>query len=123
MADHLEQGSRRTAWGVRLLAWICILFGLIIGGGGAYLLILGGSWYYAVAGVGLIATGFLLVRGSMLAVWLYLAVWVLTAVWAWGEVGADVWGQVPRLLSPTVILLLILACIPALRRSGRRVRA
>ena len=51
-------------------------------GGGAYLIVLGGSWYYAVAGVALLATAVLLFRRSRLAVWMYLALFAATVAWA-----------------------------------------
>ena len=114
-----DEVRTRPGWGVRLLGWVCVLFGLVICGGGIWLIALGGSWYYGLAGAGLIATGILLNHGSMTAVWLYLVVWVGTLVWAWWEVGADWWDQVPRMVAPTVILVLILICIPNLRRVQR----
>ncbi|EPX86997.1 hypothetical protein [Salipiger mucosus] len=115
-----QAGTRGPGWAVRILGWVCVIFGLVIFVGGVWLLVLGGSWYYALAGAGLIATGVLLNHGSMNAVWLYLAVWAATMVWAWWESGADLWAQVPRMLSPTVILVLVLLCIPALRRTAPR---
>ncbi|WP_319003728.1 glucose dehydrogenase [Alloyangia pacifica] len=96
-----------------------MILGLTLFGGGAWLISLGGSWYYALAGVGLVLTGVLLNHGSMKAFWLYLLVWAGTLAWAWWESGADGWAQVPRMLSPTVILLLMLLCIPSLSRAGQ----
>ncbi|MDH2328797.1 hypothetical protein QCN27_18265 [Cereibacter sp. SYSU M97828] len=47
----------------------------------------------------------------------YLGVWALTVVWAFfWEVGFDWWDQVPRLVAPTVVLVLILIVKPALSR-------
>lgn len=109
-----------VGWAVKLLGWTCVLIGVVLLAGGAWLIALGGSWYYAPAGLGLSLTGLLLNRGRMAAVWLYLCVWTGTMCWAWWESGRDWWAQVPRMLSPTVILLLILPCIPALNRAGRR---
>ncbi|WAP68222.1 hypothetical protein [Jiella pelagia] len=125
-------GSKGRSWGywaVVVLAVVIVLFGLPIFGGGAYLIWLGGSWYYFIAGIGLLATAWFLVKASMLAVWVYLATWVFTLIWALWEKGFDGWAQVPRLVAPTVILVLVLAAIPVLRRrrgwgnsmpSGRR---
>ena len=113
--------ERRSAgyWAVVVLAVVIALFGLPIFGGGAYLVWLGGSWYYVLAGIGLLLTAWFLVRASMLAVWVYLVTWVCTLAWAFWEKGFDWWAQVPRLVAPTVILLLVLAAIPVLRRAGR----
>jgi hypothetical protein len=110
-------GASRTVWPVRLLGWLCILLGLVLLAGGIWLIALGGSWYYALAGLGLIGTGALLDRGSIGALWLYLATWLGTLIWAWWEVGADWWAQLPRLVAPTLVLLFVLICVPALRHT------
>ncbi|WP_128254807.1 glucose dehydrogenase [Falsirhodobacter deserti] len=102
------------------LAIVLVLFGLPLVGGGIYLIILGGSWYYALAGLGLIVTAVELARQRMRALWIYLVVWGLTVIWAFWEVGFDWWGQVPRLVAPTVVLVLILIVLPALRRPQAR---
>ncbi len=106
-------------WGVKLLGWICVLLGLTLFAGGAWLILLGGSWYYGLAGLGLLLSGILLNRGSMNALWTYLLVWAGTMAWAWWESGSDWWAQVPRMLSPTLILVLMLSCLPALARAAR----
>ncbi|SDG57463.1 quinoprotein glucose dehydrogenase [Alloyangia pacifica] len=111
--------GQRVGWGVKLLGWTCVLFGLLLFSGGAWLIALGGSWYYGLAGLGLFASGVLLNRGRMTGLWLYLIVWGGTMAWAWWESGSDWWAQVPRMLSPTIILLLMLTCIPALSRAER----
>jgi quinoprotein glucose dehydrogenase len=69
-----------------------------------------------VAGFGLIATGIFLFRGSMIAVWIYLVTFVFTLVWALWERGFNGWAQVPRLLGPAILFVLILLTIPVLRR-------
>ncbi len=117
-----DTGSKKARswgyWAVVVLAVVLVLFGLPIFGGGAYLIWLGGSWYYLFAGIGLLLTAWFLVKASMLAVWVYLATWLGTLVWAFWEKGFDWWAQVPRLVAPTVILVLVLAAIPVLRRGG-----
>ena len=117
-AEHGREG-RGTPLAVRILGWVCVLFGLALLAGGVWLIVLGGSWYYGLAGLGLVVTGVLLDRGSMSGVMVYLAVWAGTVLWAFWEVGTDWWAQVPRLVAPTLILILVLICIPALRRTRR----
>lgn len=112
--SHSETQSRNGL--VLLLGWICILLGAVLAAGGVWLITLGGSLYYALAGAGLFATGVLLNHHKLAAIWLYLLVWIGTLGWAWWEVGADWWAQVPRLVAPTLILVLVLLCIPALTR-------
>jgi len=103
-------------WAVMLLAVIVAIFGVLILAGGIWLITLGGSWYYALAGLGLLLTAFFLFRRSMAAVWIYLLTFIGTLAWALWEVGMDGWAQVPRLVAPTVILVLVLLSIPVLRR-------
>jgi quinoprotein glucose dehydrogenase len=102
-------------WAVSVLAAIIVLFGLPILACGVWLITLGGSWYYALAGLGLLLTAWFLFRHSMTAVWIYLLTFVGTVIWALWERGFDGWAQVPRLVAPTVILILVLIAIPALR--------
>jgi glucose dehydrogenase len=106
-------------WAVVALGIVLILFGLPIFGGGAYLIALGGSWYYAFAGVGLLLTALYLFRGSLAAVSVYLLTYIGTVIWAFWEAGFDWWAQVPRLVAPTVILILVLATMPVLSRLSR----
>ena len=102
-------------WGTIVLAVVMVLFGLPILLGGLWLITLGGSWYYAFAGLGLLASAWFLFRHEMTAVWIYLATYIGTVIWALWEAGLDGWAQVPRLVAPTVILVLVLLTIPALR--------
>ncbi len=102
-------------WAVTVLAAIMVVFGLPILAGGIWLITLGGSWYYALAGLGLLVSAWFLFRHAMLGVWIYLLTFVGTVIWALWERGFDGWAQVPRLVAPTVILILVLLAIPALR--------
>ncbi|MFN3522543.1 MAG: membrane-bound PQQ-dependent dehydrogenase, glucose/quinate/shikimate family [Phenylobacterium sp.] len=72
------------------------LFGLALLAGGGYLIALGGSWYYLIAGAALAATAGLLLAGSAHALWLYAALVLGTLVWALFEIGLDWWRLVPR---------------------------
>jgi quinoprotein glucose dehydrogenase len=113
----------------RILRLVCVLIGLammliglalaILGG---RLVMLGGSAYYVPAGLGLLASGWLLCRGRRSGFWLYLLVVGLTAIWAVWEVGLEPWGLLPRLLAP-VVLLALLAPLAPLLKAGRQVDA
>jgi quinoprotein glucose dehydrogenase len=72
------------------------LSGLALAVGGAWLIVLGGSWYYLVAGLAMTATAALLVAHRREALWLYAAVVLGTLAWALSEVGLDWWGLAPR---------------------------
>lgn len=120
MTDHTRAGHHGTGhWVVMVLAIVAALIGAVLLAGGIWLIVLGGTWYYAIAGFGLIVTAAYLMRHSVLAVPVYLAVYVYTLVWAYLEVGLDWWAQVPRVIAPTVILVTILLCLPLL---GSRTR-
>ena len=105
-------------WGDRLtmlLGAVLVLFGAPILGGGAWLIALGGSWYYLFAGLGLLATAWFLFRRSITALWVYLPTFAGTLIWALWEAGLDGWALVPRLVAPTVVLVLVLLSLPVLR--------
>ena len=103
-----------------LVAILCLLIGLVLTIGGVWLIILGGSWYYAIAGVGLMLSGAFLWRWQMAGVWVYLAVFAGTVAWALWERGLTLWPQVPRILGPAILLILVLLTIPILRRRPAR---
>lgn len=100
-----------------VMAIILGLLGLWVGGFGAYLAALGGSLYYLLAGLTLLATAVLLYRRKSAALAVYAALLVLTILWALWEVGLDFWQLAPRgdLLVPLALVLLL----PWLTRSLR----
>lgn len=102
------------AWPARALGVILLLIGLVLAAGGVQLLVLGGSPYYLLAGLGLIVAGVLMIRRSIAGVWIYVAVFLATVVWALWEVGLDGWALIPRLVGPSVLLVLALLCAPLL---------
>lgn len=107
---------------VRALAVLFVLMGLVLLGGGLYLISLGGSWYYALAGIGLLLTGWRLWQLRPDAALIYALVWVLTVIWSFWEVGTNWWAHVPRVVAPTVLLVAVLLALPALRRWTGTVR-
>ncbi|MDT0681965.1 glucose dehydrogenase [Roseicyclus sp. F158] len=115
---HFEE-RRHTHWAAVFIGVLCALLGIVLFAGGVWLAMLGGSWYYALAGIGLLLTGWFLARGLMSGVYVYLVTWAGTLIWAYWEVGTDWWAQVPRIVAPTVILILVLLLIPVLRHRRR----
>src|ERR1700710_1869387 len=85
------------------------LTGLLLGIGGAWLAILGGSLYYLVIGVALLAVAVLVWRGRAAALWLYAAIFLGTLAWALWEVGLDFWSLAPRgdVIAPLGVWLLL----------------
>ncbi|QQN49922.1 glucose dehydrogenase [Stutzerimonas balearica] len=109
-----------TYWALKIFALIVALFGLALAAGGLWLITLGGSWYYLLAGAGMLASGVLLFLQRLSGVWLYWLVFIGTVVWALWEVGLDPWALLPRVLALAVIALLSLAFVPWLRRHNAR---
>jgi quinoprotein glucose dehydrogenase len=115
--------SRYLAWSPVLLGALIALIGLILAGGGAYLAALGGSWYYVLVGVLLVAAGYLMIRRRIAGLYIYIGAFAFTAVWAFWEVGLSGWPLIPRLVGPFVLLVLAILVAPALdQTTGRRAR-
>jgi quinoprotein glucose dehydrogenase len=74
-----------------------VLLGLLLLGGGAWLLSLGGSLYYVLAGIGLIAAGVLVFRRQRAVLGLMALLLFATLVWSLVEVKFDWWQLLPRL--------------------------
>ena len=92
--------------------------GVVLTVGGVQLAALGGSWYYLLAGLALIASGFFLVLRDVRGAWLYAATFAGTLIWAFWEKGLDGWALVPRLVGPLVLMFLVIAVLPVLRRGS-----
>jgi quinate dehydrogenase (quinone) len=92
-----------------------LLIGLVLAAGGVRLATLGGSLYYVIAGVMLIASAVLLWGGQRLGAYLYGLLTLGTIVWALVESGFDGWALAPRVLPFLVLGLLLLR--PKTRRS------
>jgi quinoprotein glucose dehydrogenase len=96
---------------------VLALLGLALAAGGGYLLALGGSPYYLLAGLTLLACGVLLALHQRLSLWLYAVLLLLSTAWALAEVGLDFWQLLPRL--DLLFGLGLLLLLPVLRRPLR----
>ena len=101
-----------------LLAWTVAVLGGFLAVAGAVLLSLGGSPYYVVAGVLMVVIGAMIGRGHPWGRALYTLVWVGTLLWAIWEVGTDPLQLMPRVVAPTVLLVLVWLTRPG--TPGRR---
>ncbi len=94
------------------MLWALTLFlaaiGLALLAGGAILITLGGSFYYAAAGIAVLASALALKRRSPAAAVIYAGFLVATLLWSLWEVGLDGWALAPRLLGPALVGLLFL---------------
>src|SRR5690606_33037460 len=113
--DRQREGAR-GGWAAAAFGIILALIGLILIIGGAQLAMLGGSWYYLIAGAAMVVSGVLYFRGRLAGAWVYAAVFIATVAWALFEVGIDFWGWVPR-LAP-ILVLGVFAALLAPRLKG-----
>ncbi|WP_312512298.1 membrane-bound PQQ-dependent dehydrogenase, glucose/quinate/shikimate family [Stutzerimonas nitrititolerans] len=82
---------------ITLTALFMLVLGVLMSIGGAYLALLGGSWYYLVAGVGLLVAAALVFARRRAAIWLYAVLLLGTLLWTLYEVRFDWWQLAPRI--------------------------
>ncbi|MFV0334322.1 MAG: membrane-bound PQQ-dependent dehydrogenase, glucose/quinate/shikimate family [Tropicimonas sp.] len=106
---------------IRLFAIVIGLVGLGMLGGGVYLIMLGGSWYYALAGAALTFSAGRCFSGDLTGIRVYLTVFVVTVIWALWEVGLTFWPLVPRIVAPLFLASAALFLVPLFpaRRGGK----
>jgi quinate dehydrogenase (quinone) len=75
--------------------------------GGGVLLGKGGSWYFVLMGLALLASAALLLARRRAGAHLYALAFVLTLVWAWWDAGWEFWPLVSRLMVFAVLGLLV----------------
>jgi len=91
-----ETKHKQSSLIVVLTALFAVLCGLYLFIGGVWLVTLGGSWYYPIAGLVMSGVAWLLWRGKQAALWLYAALLLATMLWSIWEVGFDFWALTPR---------------------------
>ncbi|MEA1063634.1 glucose/quinate/shikimate family membrane-bound PQQ-dependent dehydrogenase [Erwinia sp. HR93] len=92
----MENRRSRRSKAVLLSALFALVTGLFLLGGGVWLTSLGGSWYYPIAGIIMLAVAVLLWRRSAGALWLYAFFLLGTMLWGVHEAGFDFWALTPR---------------------------
>ena len=100
--------------GCDLLAIVLALIGIVLTIGGAWLVILGGSPYYLIAGIAMLASAWFLFRGRLLGGWIYIGLFVLSAIWGFAESRGNGWAMIPWLVAPLVLLIFVLLVMPTL---------
>ena len=98
----------------RLLGIVLVLIGIVLVGGGACLLWIGGSAYYLCAGLAVCGAAWFVARGDRRGIWLYGAMLVVTLLWSLSETGLNIWGLQARLAAPLVLGIWVVA--PMLKR-------
>lgn len=108
------------SWSAIILAFVMALIGVILTAGGILLASLGGSLYYVIAGILMLASAWFLFRGRLLGGWIYIALFILSAVWGFGEARGNAWAMVPWLVAPLVLLIAVLLVMPTLTPAANR---
>ena len=101
-----------------ILALLFLLIGLSLLVGGVWLIVEGGSWYYALAGLALIAVGYFTKKRRPTAQLLYAVFLICTALWALWEAGFDWWPLASRLGLFLLLAIPLLFPVKGARRTG-----
>ena len=80
-----------------LIGAVVALFGVAFTIGGGWLVSVGGTWYYLLAGLAMIVSGLLLITGRRAGVGIYVLVFIGTLLWTLWEAGGNYWGWIPRM--------------------------
>jgi quinate dehydrogenase (quinone) len=113
--------KRTSGWAV---AWLSIVGVVLIGAGlflaigGGRLAMLGGSWYFLVAGIAIVMSGVLVILRRPSGAVLFGLITALTVVWAVWEAGFDFWPLISRLLAFGVGSAVLALSYPLLRRGS-----
>lgn len=95
-----QVSARWMGWA---LALVLVLIGAMVTAGGIWLLMLGGSPYYALGGAAVLGAGALTFRGDRRGAWLYAVFLLVSLAWALWEAGLEGWALTARLLAPAVL--------------------
>ncbi len=110
-----SSSQNKTSKYTLFVAFLLLICGLPLLIGGGWLAVVGGSFYYLLAGVGMLASAFLLAKNQRAGVWVYGLVVLGTVLWAAWESGLDYWRWVPRLDVVMVLALFVALTMPRLR--------
>ena len=110
-------------WALRLFAVVLGLFAVPMLAGGVWLLALGGSGYYALAGAALLVAAVHIWHGWRTGAWWFWSVLAVTFVWTAWESGLDYWRWVPRLATMVAFAFVLALLLPRLDPAVRRKRA
>lgn len=92
-SSNIDPLRRRTPWVTGL---VLLVLGVPLLLAGSWLGVLGGTWYYLLAGLGFVLTGVLLMRRSPAALWVFAVLIGGTLAWAIWETGLDWWPLAAR---------------------------
>ncbi len=103
-------------WPLWVVGFGMLVFALLYIGLGGYLASVGGSWYFVLAGVGMLVSSVLLFKQRLAGAWLFAAVMVASVIWAVADAGLNFWPQISRLFALGILSLLVALVYPSLRK-------
>lgn len=113
--DVNKPGKLGRIW-LMLVGIVTALAGLYFIGGGGWLVWLGGSGYFLIAGVLLLISGILLFRRHMAGALLFGVTLIFSIIWSLMDVGLQFWPLFSRLFAPAAGAVLIAFSVPLLSR-------
>ncbi len=106
-----------------VLGAVLALAGLFFAVAGGKLVMLGGSWYFLLAGIAIVIAGALVILRKPAGALLFGLVTIATVVWAIWDAGLDFWPLISRLLAFGVGATVIALSFPLLRKAAGRTPA
>jgi quinate dehydrogenase (quinone) len=106
-----------------VLGAVLVLAGLFFAIGGAKLVMLGGSWYFLLAGIAIVLSGLLTILRKPAGALLFGLVTIATILWAIWDAGLDFWPLISRLLAIGVGATVIALSFPLLRKAAGKTPA
>ncbi|MDQ0668259.1 membrane-bound PQQ-dependent dehydrogenase, glucose/quinate/shikimate family [Pseudomonas sp. W2I6] len=104
-----------------ILGTVILLVGLFMLVGGGYLITLGGSWYFAIAGLGLTLSGAFVIQRRLIGTVLYLVVFAASIIWSLWDVGFAFWPLFSRLFALAALAVVVLVAMPHFHGREQRV--
>lgn len=121
---ELPRASRAGVIFTIIIGALFALAGLGLAVGGVMLIARGGSWYYLLMGLAVLATGAELIRGKTTGAVIYLLAFLATVIWAFWEAGLDFWPLHARIFTFLCALFVLFLIEPIIeRRAGLRARS
>ncbi|KAB0492413.1 glucose/quinate/shikimate family membrane-bound PQQ-dependent dehydrogenase [Pseudomonas psychrophila] len=115
---NAQPSAAVSRWPIWVAALGVLVFGLLFVAGGGYLATLGGSLYFLLAGLGMVASSILLFKKRLAGAWLFAAVMVASVIWALVDAGLVFWPLVSRLFALAVLSLVVALVYPTLRKAN-----
>ncbi|WP_343527565.1 membrane-bound PQQ-dependent dehydrogenase, glucose/quinate/shikimate family [Sphingomonas sp.] len=117
MSGSIGKGTLPARIWLALLGIVILAAGLFFVIGGARLVSLGGSFYFLLAGLALVASGVLVARRRPSGAAIFAATFAATILWSLWDVGIAFWPLVSRLLALGVGMTVVALSWPLLRRA------